>query len=433
MKDELIKFSFSKAAQRILIKVVGVGGGGGNAVTDMFNEDVKGVSYALCNTDIQPFISSHIDQLIQLGEDGTGAGADPEVARLAAEESAEELKQLFEDGTKMAFITATMGGGTGTGAAPVVARIAKEKGLLTVGIVTIPFLHELKPKIMKALNGVIELAKHVDALIVINNQRLLDLNAKLSVKQAYKEANNVLVAAAKGISEIITIAGEMNLDFADVRTTLKQSGIAIISNGFGNGEERLKDAFNQALNSPFTNNNKVPEAKRILYNIYANSTCPILIEEMSAVNDFMGIFGSEVEVIWGMATDENLEGDTVRVTVLAAGYGLESLKGVVDRTMVAVEELPITNLSDEELAAQEKERQKVLIALENLYVEHYGNEHIPQNATISTGEPYILKDDEWSNSAVFDALEAVPVYKRNKSFKPLEFKPEKKTAKEGLF
>ena len=240
-----------------IIKVIGVGGGGGNAVNHMYRKGIHDVTFVLCNTDNQALNDSPVPVHLQLGKEGLGAGNKPAKARKAAEESADDIREMLNDGTRMAFITAGMGGGTGTGAAPVIARISKEMDILTVGIVTIPFRWEGTQKIDQALDGVEEMAKHVDALLVINNDRLREIYPDLSVQDAFGKADDTLSIAAKSISEIITEHGLINLDFNDVKTVLKDGGVAIMSTGYGEGEGRVKKAIEAAINSPLLNEKDV--------------------------------------------------------------------------------------------------------------------------------------------------------------------------------
>ena len=274
-----------------IIKVIGVGGGGGNAVNHMYREGIHDVTFVLCNTDNQALNDSPVPVHLQLGKEGLGAGNKPEKAREAAEESLEDIRSMLSDGTKMAFITAGMGGGTGTGAAPVIARVSKELGILTVGIVTIPFRFEGDRKIDQALDGVEEMSKHVDALLVINNERLREIYPELSVLDAFGKADDTLSVAAKSIAEIITVHGLINLDFNDVKTVLKDGGVAIMSTGYGEGEGRVKKAIDDALTSPLLNDNDIFNSKKILLSItFAASKDgqqSLMMEEMNDVNDFM--------------------------------------------------------------------------------------------------------------------------------------------------
>lgn len=302
-----------------IIKVIGVGGGGCNAVRNMYNEGVQGVSFAVCNTDSASLKNSPVPVKIQLGE-GLGAGARPEVGKAEAESSIDMIEHLLDDHTKMVFVTATMGGGTGTGAAPVIARVAKEKGLLTIGVVTIPFYFEHRRKIIKALKGVDELRKNVDALLIVNNERLCDIysDTNISLKNALTEADNVLKNAVKGISELITISseGNINLDFRDVETTMRNGGGAIMAIGRAKGDHRVECAIIDALDSPLLHGNDISRAKRILFNIYASEENPILIPEMQEVDDFFDQLNPDVEVIWGTSTDDSL-GEDAKVIILA--------------------------------------------------------------------------------------------------------------------
>ena len=318
---DLIDFGPIDDLSQNIIKVIGVGGGGQNAVRNMYNEGVQGVTFAVCNTDSQSLSRSPIPVKIQLGE-GLGAGAKPEVGRKEAESNIEDIRHLLDDGTKMVFITAGMGGGTGTGAAPVVAKVAQEAGILTVGVVTIPFYFERKRKIIKALRGVEELRKHVDALLIVNNERLCDVysDSRISLKEAFERADNILKDAVKGISELITVHsdGNINLDFRDVETTLRNGGGAIMAMGRASGDHRVERAIIDALDSPLLYGNDIGRAKRILFNIYGSESCPIIINEMQDIDDFFDQLDPNIEVIWGTSTDESL-GEDAKVTILATG------------------------------------------------------------------------------------------------------------------
>ncbi len=394
-----LPFAIPTDAPRI-IKVIGVGGGGSNAVQNMYRKGIHNVSFAVCNTDLQAMQNSPIPKKVQLGleiTEGLGAGNDPEVARKAAEESREEIEKLFNDGTKMAFITAGMGGGTGTGAAPVVAEIARNKGILTVGIVTIPFKFEMAGKIKQALRGVIEISKHVDALLVINNQRLIDMFPKISVSEGFKKVDEVLTTATKSIAEIITARGDINLDFRDVKKILKNGGVAIMSYGIESGEKRVERAFYKALHSPLLNNNDIHKSKKILFNIYENPNTPILVEEMGEVNTFMSQFTNEnIEVIWGYSKDNSLEDGQVKVTVLASGFGMKNIPDMEPE--VKAIELEEKVLTQQEQARIDKENEKLDQMASVLYKPDY--------------KMYIFKGDEMYNEEFLAALDNSPTYRR---------------------
>ena len=304
-----------------IIKVVGVGGGGCNAVRNMYLDKVGGVTYAVMNTDSQSLSRSPVPYKIQLGA-GLGAGGNPEEGKRECEGSAEDIRKLLSDGTKMVFVTAGMGGGTGTGAAPLVAGIAKEMGLLTVGVVTIPFYFEKKKKIIKALKGVDEMRKNVDALLIVNNERLCDIYAdsELSVKEAFKRADNILMDAVKGIAELITLPsdGGIKSDFKDVETTMKDGGGAIMAMGRASGEHRVEKAILNALDSPLLYGNDIGKAKRILFNIYSSEEHSIFVRELQEIDEFFDQLDPNIDVIWGTATDDSL-GEDAKVTILATG------------------------------------------------------------------------------------------------------------------
>ena len=324
MGEETIPFFADeiKDTMQGIIKVVGIGGGGCNAVRNMYNEGVAGVTYAVCNTDSQSLSRSPVPFKILLGKSGLGAGGNPEMGRSEAETNINDFVKLFSDGTKMTFVTAGMGGGTGTGAAPVIAGVAKDMGILTVGVVTIPFSFEKKRKIIKALKGVDELRKNVDALLIVNNARLCDVYADsdLSVKEAFVRADNILMDAVKGISELITLPsdGGIKSDFRDVETTMKDGGGAIMAMGRASGEHRVEKAILNALDSPLIYGNDIGKAKRILFNIYASDEHPIFVRELQEIDDFFDQLDPNIEVIWGTATDDTL-GEDAKVTILATG------------------------------------------------------------------------------------------------------------------
>ena len=314
-----------------IIKVIGVGGGGGNAVNHMYREGIHDVSFALCNTDAQSLNASPVPVHIMLRNEELCAMSMPKQAREIAEDTIDDIKHMLDDGTKMTFITAGMGGCTGTGAAPVIARVSKEMGILTVGIVTIPFLWEGEKKINRALDGVDELAKNVDALLVINNERLREVYADLSVLNAWEKVDDTLSMAAKSIAEIITSRGIVNLNFNDVRTVLEDGGVAIMSTGYGEGEGRLRKAIDNALHSPLLNNNDIYNSKKILLSITLaadkSNNEGLRMEEMNEVNEFMSHFNCDYQFKWGIFLDPNL-GEKVKVTILATGFGIKNIDGM---------------------------------------------------------------------------------------------------------
>ena len=320
--DTILDFGIVEDKMQGIIKVIGVGGGGCNAVRNMYNEGVEGVTYAVCNTDSQSLSRSPVPVKIMLGSSGLGAGADPKLGKMEAENNIDDIEKLLSDGTQMVFVTAGMGGGTGTGAAPVVASVAKNMGLLTVGVVTIPFYFEKKRKIIKALKGVEEMRKNVDALLIVNNEKLCDVYADsdMSVKEAFQRADNVLMDAVKGISELITMPsdGGIKSDFRDVETTMKDGGGAIMAMGRASGEHRVEKAILDALDSPLLYGNDIGKAKRILFNIYASDTHPIYVRELQEIDDFFDQLDPNIDVIWGTASDDSL-GEDVKVTILATG------------------------------------------------------------------------------------------------------------------
>ena len=326
MKDNttsqpLVDFGPVEDKSKGIIKVIGVGGGGCNAVRNMYNEGIEGVTLAVCNTDSKSLAPSPVPVKIMLGE-GLGAGGVPEIGRSEAEKNVSDIEKLLNDGTRMVFITASMGGGTGTGSAPVVASVAKKMGLLTIGVVTIPFYFEKKQKIIKALKGVDELKKNVDALLIINNERLCDVygDTPIAVKESFARADNILKDAVKGIAELITVNSEggIDLDFRDVETTMRNGGGAIMATGKASGEKRVERAILNAIDSPLLYGNDIGKAKRILFNIYSSDEAPIMVHEMQEIDDFFDQLDPNIEVIWGISTDASLGGDA-KVTILATG------------------------------------------------------------------------------------------------------------------
>ena len=306
--------------------MVGVGGGGSNAVEHMYETGIEDVSFLIINTDKQALEGSNIPNKLLIGEKGLGAGAKPEIARNFAEQYAETIRQALSDGTEMVFITAGMGGGTGTGAAPIVAQISHELGILTVGIVTIPFKFEGKKKILMALEGVKSIEKWCDALLVVNNNRLIDIYPDLNFGNAFSKADDTLTTAAKSISDIINKRGYINLDFADVSTTLRNGGVALISTGSANGENRLSKAIEAAKTSPLLQDNKITDAKHLLFELCFSHQNPISMAEIAEMNHFVDGLNSDIEVIWGAMYDDDL-GEDVRIILLASGFAMNHNTG----------------------------------------------------------------------------------------------------------
>lgn len=334
-----IDFGQTEDTTKNIIKVIGVGGGGCNAVKNMYSEGIVNVSFAVCNTDSQSLSKSPVPVKIMLGKSGLGAGANPEVGRSEAQNTQEDIKRLLDDGTKMAFVTAGMGGGTGTGAAPVIAGIAKSMGILTVGIITIPFYFEKRKKIVKALQGVEEMRKNVDALLIVNNERLCDVYAdsEITVKDAFKLADKVLSDATKSISELITVEGTINLDFRDIETTIKSGDGAIMAMGRASGEGRVQNAIKNALDSPLLYGSDISNAQRILFNIYTSSKHPIFVREMREIDAFFDDLNPDIKVIWGLSDDDSLDEDA-KVTILATGLNNELSEDVQESSSTSKDE-----------------------------------------------------------------------------------------------
>jgi cell division protein FtsZ len=400
--EDFLQFEYP-AASPTIIKVIGVGGGGGNAVNHMYQEGIHDVSFMLCNTDNQALINSPVPQKLQLGKEttkGLGAGNKPGRAREAAMESLDDIRRALSDDTKMVFITAGMGGGTGTGAAPVIAKVAKEMDILTVGIVTIPFRWEGDPKIDQALDGVEEMSQNVDALLVINNEQLAQIYPDLTVMNGFSKADDTLTVAARSIAEIITETGYINLDFSDVNTVMKDGGVAIMSTGFGQGEQRLSEALQSALNSPLLNNNDVFNAKKVLFNIYCSHEGELMMNEMTQIQSFMSQFQSGMEVIWGIYFDDSL-GQQLKVTLLATGFAIENVPQIKRRN---------DKLSDEELQRREEKQIKI---------DKWKEAYYPENInTVRTKKyvPFILPADQMDNEMMIDLMEQMPANKRDRKF-----------------
>ncbi len=404
----------SDKKKRKLIKVIGVGGGGNNAINHMYSEKIEGVSFVVCNTDLQALNNSPVPSRILIGPNttfGLGAGNNPEVARAAAEESADQIKELFDKETQMVFITAGMGGGTGTGAAPVVARIAKECGKLTIGIVTIPFLFEGKKKILKALDGADEMSKYVDAMLVINNERLKEVYGDLNFINAFKKADDTLSTAARSISEIITIEGHINLDFKDVETTLKDGGSAIISTGYGEGEDRVNKAIEAALTSPLLRNRDILTSKRLLFNLYFSDAEDVEFKtsEIEALDEFVSDI-EDVDVIWGVSFDKTL-GDKVKITILASGFEISDRKEIMDVATRRAKK-PVSGVLN--FDQQPNQSQKSDVENQRLTKE-YGEKYREMQTDKARARYVVLQPNQYDNDSIIEKFESIPAYNRDKA------------------
>ena len=405
MADEIVQFDFPADSPKI-IKVIGVGGGGGNAVNHMYREGIHNVTFVLCNTDNQALKDSPVPIKLQLGKEGLGAGNRPARARQAAEESIEDIQNMLNDGTKMVFITAGMGGGTGTGAAPIIAKTAKEMDILTIGIVTIPFSWEGDKKIDQALDGVEEISKYVDALLVINNEKLSEIYSELSVDDAFDKADDTLSVAAKSIAEIITLHGKVNLDFNDVKTVLKDGGVAIMSTGYGEGDSRVSQAIQDAQHSPLLNNNDIFNSKKVLLNISYSSQHKLMMSEMDEIKEFMNRFSRDFETKFGMAIDDKLE-QSVKITLLATGFGIQDIhmKEMDERiTLRSLEEQQrIAELEEEE--DKKRNRREV----------YYGKDINSKYQQKKRRQIFLFAPEDMDNDEIITMVENSPTYQRDKS------------------
>jgi len=341
--EELIEFDLPVSSDKI-IKVIGVGGGGGNAVNHMYRQGIKDVEFAVCNTDAQALMNSPVPLKVQLGSElteGRGAGNKPDVGRESALENIEDIEKLLDGNTKMVFITAGMGGGTGTGAAPVIAQVARDRKILTIGIVSIPFRNEGRLRIQQAIEGIREMENHVDSLLVINNERIREIYGDFPISKAFSKADDVLAIAAKGIAEIITCPGFINVDFEDVRTVMHNSGVAIMGSFQASGENRARKAVEGAVNSPLLNNNDICGAKNILVNITSGETNEVTMDEMNLVNEYVQeMAGNNADLIYGVAVDPEM-GDAISVTVIATGFKTSSIPEMNSGTQPQREKVPL--------------------------------------------------------------------------------------------
>lgn len=389
------------------IMVLGVGGGGNNAVNHMYTEaKIHGVSFVVVNTDDMALRTSPVPKKLLIGPTvtrGRGAGNKPEIARQAAEESAEEIASLFTPEIDMVFITAGMGGGTGTGAGPVVARIAREKGLLTIGIVTIPFRFEGMRKINKAIGGADEMGRYTDALLIINNERLSEIYPDLEFDSAFAKADDTLSIAAQSISEIVTNPGKINLDMNDVDTTLRDGGTALISIGYGEGDNRVTDAIEDALHSPLLKNTDVFSSKRLLFNLcYSrNASTPFKAKESQQLDDFVSKIDKDVDVIWGITYDDTL-GDKVKFTILAAGFDVTVREGKTASETIRI------------IAPEAGPQDNAEIDIDRIR-EFYGDEKVDEMQRQRDIMNYIiLEPDQLDSDEAIDTFEKAPAYNRKK-------------------
>lgn len=388
MTEKSLQFDLPKEHNSI-IKVIGVGGGGSNAVNYMYEQGINGVDFIICNTDAQSIDKSPVPIKIQLGStltEGRGAGSIPEVGKNAAIESLEEVKSYLAGNTNMVFITAGMGGGTGTGAAPVIARAAKEMGILTVGIVTIPFMFEGRKRSVQADFGIKDMRDSVDTLLIIRNDKLRELYGNLTLKQAFSHADEVLCTAAKGIAEVITLTGTVNVDMNDVKTVMKDSGVAIMGSARARGEGRGIKAVTSALESPLLNDNDINGANFILLNI-TFGTDELLMDEISEITDFIQVqAGSNAEVIWGYGNDDTL-GEDVCVTVIATGFKAKAVDTGVLRQEPEQKKMWLENDAREVVAKVEKPTSEI-------------KTEVTESKVAESIEPFIKNQDELSSKEV---------------------------------
>jgi len=449
MAEDLINFELPSNRASI-IKVIGVGGGGGNAVNHMCRLGIKDVDFVVCNTDSQALASSPVDIKIQLGSsltEGRGAGNKPEIGRQAAIENVQDVIDVLSKNTKMVFITAGMGGGTGTGAAPIIAKAAKELGILTVAIVTIPFRNEGKRRIAQAVEGIEAIEKHVDSLLVINNEKIREIYGDLKISEAFSRADDVLAIAAKGIAEIITVHGYINVDFADVETVMTNSGVAIMGSARASGEGRAIKAVKAALQSPLLNNNDISGARNILLNVTSGNE-EITMDEIGQITDYIqAIAGEGADLIWGNGSDPNL-GEDLNVTIIATGFCTSSIpelyirnkqvdvvmldgeraeNRVVKESLFEVKDKPVTPHKRERLT--EKELSQRVIDFDDFDLapkvvekslfdedEFFVTSVKPQQLT-ATKDPQVKTSTRQNATALtvksnIDQMEKVPAYKR---------------------
>ncbi len=437
--EDLLEFNLPVNFKTI-IKVIGVGGGGSNAVNFMHDKGISGVDFIVANTDVQALAKSPVSKKVQLGRtltEGLGAGNQPDKGREAAVENIEDIKSILSEGTKMVFITAGMGGGTGTGAAPVIAEAAKEMGILTVGIVTIPFRYEGRKRIKSAIEGITKMEKNVDALLIINNEKIREIYGNLAGSKAFGKADEVLTVAAKGIAEIITIEGHINVDFADVETVMKGSGIALMGTGEGTGENRAEIAVKAALTSPLLDNTDIKGAKNILLNIVSGEQ-EATMDEISYINEFVQEqAGNNADLIWGTNVNRSL-GEKIVITIIATGFGTHDIPEIYinntfeedddkpkDKNIILIGgdkkptttevEFTLNNEQDSEIRikkpTQIKEYKGEEIIVKNILPEQ--NKHIFNEASTGSGTDSSEQKQKLTNYLSYvEELENIPAYKR---------------------
>ena len=403
---------FVEDSNSSLIKVIGVGGGGSNAVNYMYNQRIPKVKFVVCNTDKQHLEDSPVEQKVLLGENithGRGAGNKPEIGKKCAEASSEAIKELFTDGTEMVFITAGMGGGTGTGAAPVVAKLAKEANMLTIGIVTVPFMFEGEQKILKALDGANAMREHVDALLLINNENLIELYPDLNFFNAFEKADDTLANAARSVSDIISERCYINVDFEDVRTTLKESGTAIISTAYGEGEHRISEAIHNALHSPLLKSHDIYTSKRLLFKFACSrdSANAPKAQELSEISHFTSKLPDSIDVKWGVADDPTL-GDKVRVTVLASGFDVTLREDEKEEKIITFEgNKPVKDERDTKTKTGDSGR----------IAEIYGTDKVMKQRRNAARMKYaVLTPDQFDDHNVIAMIEKSPTFTRAPRF-----------------
>ena len=402
-----------------IIKVIGIGGGGVNAVNYMYECGIHGVNFAVCNTDKQSFVGVNVPVKVTLG-DGLGAGGKPEKGREEFEKSAAEVDKLLDAGTNMVFLASGMGGGTGSGAGPLLAKMAKDKGILTVGIVTIPFQFERVPRIIKALDAVEEMSKNVDALIVINNERLKVCYPDSDLDEAFNKPNEVLAMAVKSIAEIITVRGHINRDFNDVKSAMKDSGVALVSYGFGSGENRLDNAIQDALDSPLLSNSDIYNAKRLLLYISSRKGSHFKVDELNRyIDNFMMRFDDHIEMNWGYGNDDSLAPDQeVKFTIIATGFGLDAVPKIKE----IKDEEEFRKIQDE-IDKRTEDSKRV----EAVYGDSF-NANVKVNRRVSPSSIIVLTMDEMDDDTLINYMERIPPYNRD----PKEIAKMRKPAKEAV-